>query len=74
MNFVKTEEDTVLQMTRREEFLINLTAYLIAKKYSQVEIEQMLNNKNEFLSIDIMSDELDYFDLSEEDFIWKQRY
>jgi hypothetical protein len=59
----------VLKLTNKEAFLISVTQYL-SNNYLPREIDNILDNKDRFLQIDILQDELDYFDLTLEDFKW----
>lgn len=59
----------VLKLTNKEVFLISVTQYL-SNNYLPREIDNILDNKDRFLQIDILQDELDYFDLTLEDFKW----
>lgn len=70
----------VLEITNREEFLINLVLYLQGgnglenKKFrSQSEIESILNDEQMFKDIDVINDELNYFGLEINDFVWNSK-
>lgn len=66
-----------LHLTAKEEFLYNIVIYLKNGEdtgreapRTQVEVEDILNNKDEFKAIDVINDELNYFGLSIDDFTW----
>ena len=56
-----------LQLTAKEEFLIGIALYL-RNYYFPYEVEKIINNEEQFKSIDILNDELDYFSLTLNDF------
>lgn len=56
-----------LQLTRKEEFLICVALYL-RNFYFPYEVEKIIRNEEQFKSIDILNDELDYFGLTLNDF------
>lgn len=67
-----------LKITNREEFLINIALYLFNgndsetnEKRNQSEVESILNNPKEFFNIDVIDDELSYFNLERSSFEWK---
>lgn len=67
-----------LKITNREEFLINIALYLFNgndsetnEKRNQSEVEAILNNPKEFFNIDVIDDELSYFNLERSSFEWK---
>lgn len=67
-----------LKMTNREEFLINIALYLFNgndsetnRKRNQSEVEAILSNPKEFFNIDVIDDELSYFNLERSSFEWK---
>lgn len=66
-----------LYLTAKEEFLYNIALYLKNGEdtgrevpRTQAEVEEILNNKEEFMAIDVIYDELSYFGLSIDDFTW----
>ncbi|MGW7813740.1 hypothetical protein ACWEUB_13020 [Staphylococcus xylosus] len=68
-----------LELTSREEFLINVVLYLQdgngfenKKSRNQSEIENILNDKQMFIDIDLIKDELNYFGLETNDFTWSE--
>lgn len=58
-----------LKLTNKEEFLVSMTQYL-SNYYLPQKVNKILNDKNKFMKIDILDDELAYFDLSLDDFVW----
>jgi hypothetical protein len=66
-----------LHLTAKEDFLYNIVLYLKngedtgrEEPRTQAEVEDILNNKDKFKAIDVIQDELNYFGLSIDDFIW----
>lgn len=67
-----------LHLTEKEEFLYNIVLYLKngedtgqSEPRTQEEVENILNDKDEFKAIDVIYDELNYFGLSIDDFTWE---
>lgn len=70
-----------IELTNKEDFLIGITAYLIyggdlveddKRMRSEDEVRAILNNSNAFKDIDVLKDELSYYDLSENEFVWEK--
>ena len=76
---IKKVVTIALELTSREEFLINLVLYLQVgngfehkKSRNQSEIENIFNDKQMFIDIDVIKDELNYFGLETNDFTWSE--
>ncbi|MCE5132205.1 hypothetical protein KJB62_12590 [Staphylococcus saprophyticus] len=62
-----------LKLTNKEEFLVSMTQYL-SNYYLPQKVNKILNDESKFMEIDILDDELAYFDLSLDDFVWDNDY
>ena len=62
-----------LKLTNKEEFLVSMTQYL-SNYYLPQKVNKILNDESKFMEIDILVDELAYFDLSLDDFVWDNDY
>ncbi|SUM53512.1 Uncharacterised protein [Staphylococcus epidermidis] len=70
-----------MQLTKKEDFLIGMTLYLLngndlppdqKRRRTEDEVREILNDPNSFREIDVIKDELSYFMLGFNDFKWEK--